>query len=123
MGWRKSGDLPKKQRVTLIVDANEHPALAKFIYELPYGSISRAMVALAEVGLAGQGGGTPPVISEVPKEKSRRPVVIDEIPMVEGDLLQAEAPPQISAEEPKATPPAEADIDPETARLILAMSN
>lgn len=48
MGWRKDGGLPKKQRVTIVVDSELNPAVAKMIHEIPYGCINKTIVALLE---------------------------------------------------------------------------
>lgn len=129
MAWLKLGTVPKKQRITIVVDAEENPFLAKMIYEIPYGCINRTVVEWLEKALqdAQGGAGTAPDIKEYPSIK-RRPKVKTEVlaqpedPVVKDEVspLAEVMTPVVASTEPP--PMTTADLDQDTARLVLGMA-
>lgn len=128
MAWRKEGEVPKKQRVTIIVDAEQNPEVARMIYAIPYGGINRTLIQLLEKALGSAGGaGTAP-----PKVKA------DRVPQRNlsqqagsrlGETKGRDESRQVTLDDVEAPPVDDEQtahflaLDPDTARLVLEMNS
>lgn len=63
-GWIKQGDIPKKQRLSVIVDSSENPELAHFLFCLPYGTVNKTVKQLLDLGMRNfPGAGSSPELT------------------------------------------------------------
>ena len=125
MGWRKDGEVPKKQRVTIIVNAETNPALAKMIYAIPYGGINRTLIDLLEKALGG--GGTPPPKVKASRDSEKKAEKEGGLSGREqsAPLTERQGYPEQTSEEAQEPPEGSplSIMDSDTARLVLEMSH
>lgn len=73
MAYRQDGPVPEQVRFTLRVDADTNPALAEFLWRMPWGARNPAVVELLELGYrAKQGGLTLPTQAATPRQPLAR---------------------------------------------------
>lgn len=128
MAWRKDGEIPRKQRIHLIVDTEANPEVAKMIYAIPYGEINRTVIHLLEKAIqVGGGAGTAPPQTKGSRANQKSASLSQQGVAYINNLNQPASIPdeESTGGKPQQVVSAEQDpdIDPDTARLILEMNN
>jgi len=59
MAWVKVGEVPSKQRFSIIVDRATHPDLAAYLFRLEYRQGNRALINMLEAGRLALAGRPP----------------------------------------------------------------